>query len=188
MKVYRIRTDANNFQSFYPIDEKIWDTNLLIFDGASRKKDWIPLEVYVLQTKLKRGNFFKLCPGSLVVDKYAIDSLASFFEMSGELLPIFFDNTEYNILNVTECVNVLNQENTNWVNGQSTGKKIRIEKYSFLPERFVEVPLFKIPETCKSEILTITGIKDPDYEFKTKVEKLGLQGLIFEEIWSYSHE
>lgn len=45
-------------------------------------------------------------------------------------------------------------------------------------------PLFKIPETCNYEVLTCEGLKDPNDEFKGRIEQLGLTGLIFEQLWS----
>jgi hypothetical protein len=48
---------------------------------------------------------------------------------------------------------------------------------------FIEVPLFKIPETRRGEILTIEGMKDPEDEFKYRVESGGYEGLKFELLW-----
>ena len=99
-------------------------------------------------------------------------------------MPLTHEGEQFFALNVTECINVLDNESTQWVYGQSTGARIRIEQYAFHADRLTETPLFKIPETSRSEILTVEGLKDPDDEFKSRVEKMGLTGLVFEEIWS----
>jgi len=81
-------------------------------------------------------------------------------------------------------VNCLDSEGTGWVFGKKTNAKIRIERYQFIPSHFSEAPLFKIPETAPAELLTVTGLKDPQDEFKNRVESARLGGLVFEEIWA----
>ncbi len=105
----------------------------------------------------------------------------TFSKCWASLLPLPFKDKLYHVLNVTECVNVLDDHKTEWLYENGIGP---IKKYAFHAGRLTEAPLFKIPETCRSEILTLEGIKDPEDEFKGRVERLGLKGLIFEEIWS----
>ena len=86
------------------------------------------------------------------------------------------------MLNVTGCFNVDRRGRTDWVVDEETKARIGIRRHAFHADRLPEVPLFKIPETCRAEILTVEGMKDPDDEFKPRVERLGLKGLIFKEI------
>jgi hypothetical protein len=58
-------------------------------------------------------------------------------------------------------------------------------RYSFHPDRFSESPLFKIPETCRAQILLVEGFRDPEEEFRYVVEQTGLKGLVVQELWSY---
>lgn len=183
VKVYRVIADVNHHQSLALKDERIWDGDLLTFDCRQKRAAWKAPEVYVLRPTLRRGSFFHLCPGALVIDAVAAAQLEEFLEMSGELLALPHEGDVLKVLNVTECVNALDEQRTTWVRGATSGAKIRIERYAFFPERLMEVPLFKIPETAKSEILTVEGMKDPEDEFKFNVESLGLAGLAFEELW-----
>jgi hypothetical protein len=57
-------------------------------------------------------------------------------------------------------------------------------KYEFRSDRFPESTFLKIPETAAGEILTVTGLKDAEDEFKPRVENLELKGLLFERLWS----
>lgn len=184
MKIYRVLPDVNRFQSMTPEDAQIWNSDRLTFDGLPKKKDWLPPDLFVLHPKLKKGDFFHLCPGTLVLNEGAIEILLEYLEMSGELLPVRCEGEEYTVINVTECINVLNRAETDWVYGSSTGKRIRIRNYAFYADRLTETPLFKIPETARGEILTATGLKDQEDEFKFNVESRGLKGLLFEKIWS----
>jgi hypothetical protein len=105
------------------------------------------------------------------------------FATAGELLPLPYEGEVYTLLNITECINCLDHEQTEWIYGKSTGARIGIKKYVFHQERFSESDLFKIPETCTSEVLVVEGLKDIRDGFKYAVEASGLQGLIFELVW-----
>ena len=182
MKVHRIRPDVNNYQYFMLEDANIGLTELMTFDGTPKVDTWTAPAVYIHKPRLKKGSFPDLwATATLVVDETALEGLRDLLEMLGELLPLPYKDKLYHVLNVTECINVLDDHNTQWLYENGSGP---IKKYAFHSSRFTEAPLFKIPETCRSEILTTEGIKDPEDEFKSRVDRLGLKGLIFEEIWS----
>lgn len=188
MNVYRIKNDIERFQSIY-IDDDKWQGDLLslvTFDAHPRLDKWFAPPVYVLHPKLNRGNFFslELAAGFVVADGKASQELEDMFEMSGELLPIPYEEEMLHVVNVTECINVLDQEKTKWHVLQNSATKIYIESFAFHASRFTETPLFKIPETCKTEIYTIERCGDPECEFKARVEQAGLTGLIFQKVWS----
>lgn len=183
MKIYRVSPDVNKFQSFSLEDPNLELSEMLNFDGTpDRAETWVPPAVYIYKPKLKKGNFLSLgSTVSLVVDETALEEIRDLLEMSGELLPLPYKDKLYHVLNVTECVNVLDDHQTQWLYEKGS---LPIKKYAFHRNRLTEAPLFKIPETCKYEILTFEGLKDADDEFKGRVERLGLTGLIFEEVWS----
>ncbi len=183
MRIYRLQCDVNHYQSFLPENPEVWDTDMLTFDATPKASAWTPPAAYVLHPKHKRGNFLSLS-GRLVVDPKASDDLFDLLEMSGELLPLPYMGELFHVINVTECINVLDEDRTKWVIGRTTGARIGIESYGFHAKRLTETPLFKVPETCKADIYTVEGMKDPDDEFKGRVERRGLQGLIFEEVWT----
>jgi hypothetical protein len=100
------------------------------------------------------------------------------------MLPLPYEGEILQVINVTECINVLDQEHTLWKINQKSGVKVWIESYAFHSRRFSESSLFKIPETCNGEIFAIERCGDPECEFKARVEQAGLTGLIFEKVWS----
>ena len=111
--------------------------------------------------------------------------LRGFLEMSGELLPLPYKGEEYTLLNVTECIDCLDQDKCEWLLNKDTGERIYPLKYVFRPGWFTESPLFKIPETCKGEVLLIEGMRDADREFRAVVKRNGLKGMLFDELlWS----
>jgi hypothetical protein len=86
------------------------------------------------------------------------------------------------ILNVLDCINGLDYENTKWQYFRD-GTKGRILKYKFHKERVVnESTIFKIPETSKSVIFCTSNFKDREDEFYHIYHDNKLSGLTFEEI------
>jgi len=184
MQVFRIRLNSNKFQSFLPSDEKVWETDLLKLDCRPKLQSWVPPSVYIDHPDQSKGNFFHFCSAGFVVDQNAKDDLGKILEIAGELLPLPHQDALFHLVNVQQCVNCLDDEASTWVFGKTTSAKIRIAEYRFHANSLPASSLFKIPETARSEVLTVTGLSEPEEDFKTVVERKGLQGLIFEELWS----
>jgi hypothetical protein len=152
-------------------------------DGTSRKDEWVPPPVFILYPKRRRGSFFQFGSSVLITPPDVTYILQGHFEMAGELLPLPHEGEVFTVLNVTECINVLDHERTEWAINPETGSKMRPVRYAFHPHRFTETTLFKIPETARAEIFVVEGLQDPEDEFRYVVEKEGLEGIIFEEVW-----
>ena len=91
------------------------------------------------------------------------DSIAKvrhFFERAGELLPLCFDGDEYTLLNVTECVDALDDSNTEWLRSED-GSKVEIRRHAFDPAKLTDSSIFKIPETRRGSVLTWRKIVIP---------------------------
>lgn len=182
MKVYRVQNDVNRYQYFLPQYEEDWDR--LVMDGTPKSDIWTPPPVYVYKPRHKSGDFYQFGAGMLITNPQATEVLRTHLEMAGELLPLPFEGQIFNVLNVTECINCLDQDKTQWTYGESGKTRVEITEYVFHPNRFSESPLFKIPETCRGEVLLVEGLYDPEDEFRYVVEQHGLEGLVFEELWS----
>jgi len=155
--------------------------DLLSFDCITKKNEFDNIEWYVFNPKKKKCNFYTGISGALVFDQEIYDSdLINLFEMAGEILPIKLESGEIlYALNVLECVNMLNQNETIY-DIYDDGQKGRILKYSFYENCLSESSIFKIPETSKTEILTYSNVKNPDDEFYTAYKDSGFTGLVFE--------
>jgi hypothetical protein len=182
MKVYRVRPDVSNYQYFMLEDDSLVLSEMLNFDGTAKADGWAAPAVYILEPNLRIGHFPALFSKAvIVVDEVALKQLRGFLEMSGELLPLPYKDKLYHVLNVTGCYNVLDERRTQW---RYEKGRLPIDRYAFHRNRLTETPLFKIPESCRTEILTCEGLNDPEHEFKGRLEQLGLTGLLFEELWS----
>jgi hypothetical protein len=181
MKVYRLRSDVNHYRYFLPEREE--DALALEMDCTPKEETWVPPPVFIYEPMLKAGDFYQFEGSKLITTLRATEVLEEFLEMAGELLPLPYGGEVYTVLNVLECINCLDHERTQWRLGPDTGEKLGPRQYAFHPDRFSESPLFKIPETCRSQILLVEGLRDPEEEFRYVVENAGLNGLVFEELW-----
>jgi hypothetical protein len=180
MTVYRIRNDVDRYQYF--LTEKEEEQGILYGMDCTPKEDaWSPPSVYVLYPRHEAGDFYQFHSNVLIVSPRARMLLHEHLARAGELLPLHYRGHSYTVLNVTECINVLDQEKTEWVYAE--GHRLHIKKYHFHPGRFTETTLFKIPETSDSEILAVTGMSASG-GFREAVERANLKGLIYEELWS----
>jgi hypothetical protein len=181
MRVYRIQNDVNHYQYFLTEDEA--DCEKLVMDCTPRAESWVPPRVFVYMPRHKTGDFYQFGSSALITSPRATEVLRTHLEMAGELLPLPYEGQVFTVLNVTECINCLDQDETQWIYGESTGDKLHVAKYVFHTNRFSESEIFKLPETCKGEVLLAEGLHDPEEEFRYLVHQNGLEGLTFEEIW-----
>jgi hypothetical protein len=188
MRVFSVRANVD-LQTFFPYDPddprdtKTLTNGMFPLDCTPRSAQWTPLPLYAQNQKSKRGNFIFLWSGNIAADSRACKALRPVFDRTCEFLPMLpYDGEVFHVMNVLECVDCLDNEKTKWQVDQKTGRRLQIEEYSFVPERFAESTLFKLPK--RRVLLTVTGLKDLKYDFKSIVEREGLTGLEFEELWS----
>jgi hypothetical protein len=182
MKVIRIDIDSNIYQSIFP---DVSDEMVLLyseFDCNELKSVWQEVEWYVFNPKRKKGNFFSLGHGGAFAFDEMVknSSLFSLLEMAGEIIEIRVKSEKYFILNVLNCIDALNEKLSTY-HYYNNGNKGRILKYSFYQERITECPIFKIPQTSKSEILLRYPFSDDD-DFINIYRRQKFTGLEFIEI------
>jgi hypothetical protein len=182
MKVYRIDHDTQHYQYF--LVENDDEVERLVMDCTPKADTWSSPSVFVFKPMLKAGDFYQFEGDLLITSPRATEVLRTHLEMAGELLPLPYQGEEYTVLNVTECINCLDGDKTEWAVDDETGERLYPEKYVFHRDRFTESALFKIPETHGAEILVVEGLHDPEEEFRYMVEQANLKGLIFVQFWS----
>lgn len=180
-RVFRLRNDVSRYQYLLAADA---DADVQLYmDCRPRLATWTPPPVFVYQPLLEAGDFYQFGGAAPIASPRATEALRGFFEEAGELLPLPHAGTEYTLLNVTECINCLDHERSAWLLTQD-GERVYPTRYVFHPDRFSESALFKIPETHRGEVLVVEGLRDPEDEFRAVVERAGLKGLRFEELWT----
>ena len=184
MQVYKIKLDTS-FQRFIPIDEAVWSTGLLKMDCHKKLSDWQGLDVYNFNPKRKRGDFSHLCSGGFVVEPRVYRLLQTPFEIAAEALPIRCDGEELLLINIIECVNALNVDESRFkINSDETINRCFPIEYVFHSRRMTQSSLFKIPESSLTEIFYVSDMVEEEEDFKLVTEQQKLSGIRFELVWS----
>lgn len=177
MKVYRFENDINHFQSFLPAaDEE--DGSIFTTECIPLAETWKPPEVYIDMPKLKAGDLYNTQGCSPIFRPSAMKKLQEYLEMAGELLPLPYKSEVYTLLNVTECIDCLDRKNTEWLYAEDAWP---IKQYAFHKSRFSESRIFKIPETCKAEVL-ILDLEDGE-GFIEALQEHGIVGYELTLLW-----
>lgn len=187
MRVFAARPDLA-FQSFTTRDPSGPETRAAIYglellNCKPMLPGWIPQPLFLSEPERKVGNFAKSWGGGLVVDSYGRQVLGPVFEESCELLPMLpFRSETFRVMNVLLCADCLDEASTKWRTTRESGVRCGIDKYEFSKESLPNSSLFKIPQS--PEIMVVTGLFEPELDFKSIVERNGLTGLKFVELWS----
>lgn len=182
-KIYEVEPLVDLYQQIVPDDSAVLNSGGIVMDATPARDGWTPPKVRIINEQLKGGDFYGFTPGTLVMREQVASQLLSFLEAAGEVLPLSCSSVPLAMLNVTECLNCLDEEGCEWVYGKSSGKPIRITKYSFREDLLPESTIFKLPRFRKGRIYVSEGRKEPNDEFKYAVEKIGLEGLSFKLVW-----
>jgi len=179
MQVFRLKSDVNHYQYFLTEERTLGEQ--LLTDCSRREDTWVPPKVFIYMPLLRKGDLFNFSGGSLIFSPSATEKLRMHLEMAGELLPLPYQGETHTLLNVTECINCLDQEKTEWVTAPD-GTRLWPGRYVFHPGRLSESDIFKIPETYRAEVLVVD--RDDDEGFVAALKEHDIQGYILELLWS----
>jgi len=176
MKYYKF--SVSDSQWFMPKNED--ESMEVVFDCTKKEEEWKKLKMFVFDPKSPRCNFNTVGNGgTLLFDRKVYDSdLYDLLESAGEILPVDVEGETFFLLNILVCVNALDDESSTY--NTTRGRKGRLISPALYDNRMTESSIFKIPETCKTEMYCYSGVKDADLEFKYLYEKLGFTGLEFQ--------
>jgi hypothetical protein len=185
MKVFEINPDFA-YQTFYTSDPDGPETmdEEYSLDGGSKLTTWRSLPIFEADPAQKPvGNFAHCWDGGFIVDTHASTVLKPVLEKCAELLPLKrYKGRAYYLLNVLNCPDCLDERRTKWRIGKKNKVRFAIDEYQFVPDKLTDSTLFRIPKHVS--LFTVVGRPRANIEFKTMVEREGLTGLKFEEIWS----
>lgn len=185
MKVFQIKPDFE-YQTFYTSDPNGPETEREDYslDGESKLTSWKSPPIFEADPALKTiGNFAHCWDGGFLIDVHASSVLQPILEKCVELLPLQrYKGNAYHLLNVLKPLDCLDDLRTKWRIGKKHGKRIGIDEYHFIPSKLTNATLFRIPK--RVSLFTVVGRPEAKVEFKTIVEREGLTGLRFEEVWS----
>jgi len=165
--------DSVNYEAYSAARKKTWKFDGYPIDGKFEK-----VEMYVRQPTLKKPDIWELA-NTLAFEDGAAAKVQLCLDQAGQQFKLAFAGRKLVVLNVTYVIDCLDK----MLSVYDPDLPHMIDKYVFHEDR-LDYSLFKIPETQHAAILTVEGLASPDDEFKPLVEKHGLKGLRFEELWS----
>jgi hypothetical protein len=156
------------------------------FDCSPKAEQWNaePRLADLYATRKPSGDFPYLTVGALVMSCRALEALSPIVEPCGEILPLkASDGADYAVLNITPCHDCIDEERSEGPRFADGRRFIEITRYEFKPERIPRLTLFKA-SIRPFQIFATEGLVPKDSEFKARIERAGLEGLTFVEVWN----
>ncbi|MGB8454764.1 MAG: DUF1629 domain-containing protein [Anaerocolumna sp.] len=178
MKIWKLYSILDGFASLSSLDnDKLFEI-VMNFDGRSLINGWKALEY----TKYKDHKDLPLSdkpsdgPNFPIVSFKAVECLKEILEKNVEILPVYIDEQEFYLINALEVLDCLDHEESDIRYFSGTERIRGINKYVFIEQKLIGKNVFKIKEQKK------VGPFVTD-KFKEVVEKSGLEGFEFREVW-----
>ena len=177
MKVYEFsplgKPKDKRFKEYSSIvaEDKVWDSIAPhgdVFNGVPFGKKWKTPTFFIEKPLVQKPNFWNICL-AVVCDEKAREVAGEALEMSGEFLPIRVEGEKgkFWIYNITNCINVVDTNKTEWQKLGPGPNDRMLKKPWFIPTRFGEETIFKIPEDRGARMYCVEFSGDPDDgEFK----------------------
>ena len=157
-----------------------WDM-MFHFDGSPQSTNWWPRIMERHNKRPKLGDYIdKLSGETIILEKKAVDKLKPIMG-NIEILPLKCDFGDYwaiNIMDVLECIDYEKSDFMLLSDELVDGRPhiLRFNKYEFIKEKTEGKSIFKIVDTCKTEIFA-------NDTFIENVNKQGITGFAFELVW-----
>ncbi|MGH3111479.1 MAG: hypothetical protein ACRDQT_11235 [Gaiellaceae bacterium] len=182
---FRVTTDPDRFQFLLTDREDEYR-----FDGRRYGDRWVPPPVYSYKPRLKESDFWDfgmgVCGVAWAVRPEAFEKapeLRPVLQAAGELLPLPFDGREFELFNVTECIDALDKGSTTW-DYYDDGSLADVADPVFRIDR-LGANVFKVPEDSSMRIYLWED--DAWHEhLRGLVERYRLTGLVFTRLYTTS--
>lgn len=161
-----------NYNDYRREEDRSWK-----FNGEPIGDTFVPLEMYVRQTSLKKPDIWQVL-GSWAFETRAKDILITCLEKAGELFELPFENRSLTVLNCTYVIDCLDTERSEYPPDVPT----MIDKFVFHADR-LDYSLFKIPQN-PFMWFAAEGLAARQDEFKALIEDHKLTGITFQKVWT----
>lgn len=186
MKIFLVEPEFDDAGDFVyrwltPVHEVDWLTRWR-FDCTVKAGDWREEDglVEFEDPSYPLGDFPYVVDSVIVFTQDTLRALRETVTGCGELLGLHTRAGErFPMLNPTPCYHCVDEDATLW----NSPNRSWIERYEFVKDRLPPLSLFK-SQADESHVLATDGWLDEGLEFKRVVERLGLRGLTFREVWN----
>ncbi len=168
------------FELCQPIRQEDYETISREICGIEHGSTWRQIPMHLVHVDEGRKLSFSDAPwfgsDALIFRRSVIDKLGGLLNKYGELLPIECLEADLWFFNPTKVVDAMDEE-TSTLRRFSSGRIMRVTRYSFRPEVVAGVDAFKIPNLHVSP----TFVSERVVQAWTSA---GLRGLDFKTVWS----
>lgn len=178
MRIWKLDCDVNTYENLaWGANEFEIDLDFIhSFIGVSKEKNWIPLHLKRMHGDREFSNTPGLSAHIPVFDKKAVDVVREYLIGNAEILPIFCEDKEFFIINVTSVLDCIDYESSEYKTFRDGVRIMRFVKYAFIEDKIKNVHLFKI----KDEPVRRPFVSDA---FRKKILDSDLIGFEFELVW-----
>jgi len=178
VKIWKLGRDVDNYESLAWGDNEFdIDLNYIqSFNGDSKEKNWIPIHLKRMSEDIEFSNTPGLSAHIPVFDKKAVDVVREYLIGNAEILPVLCGDKEFYIINVTNVMDCIDYELSEYKTFRDGVRIMRFIKYVFIEDKVENVHIFKI----KDESLRSPFVSDA---FRQKIIDSDLTGFKFELVW-----
>jgi len=179
MIVYQFQT-SDNACTLMPVREAEGDTFARLDGRAIEPNSWPKIAVRVVRdgTGGTEATDFGLVWTEPALSFHTVEALSDLLRQNGQILPLFSEDGDYCVYNVTTLLDALDEERS-VVDRFSSGGIMRVQRFTFRPEIIAAHPIFKIPQLPRAH----TFITDA---FLRQVQSARLTGLAPRKLWDGS--
>lgn len=177
MKIWKLSFELDKYDNLKP---KPWwnGEQIKSFDGRGQYGNWSVTEIERLEPEkgLPLSNapgFFSHIP---VFDEKAVIVLKRFIDGNAEILPLKSDEGAFYAINVTNVLDGINYDKSQYKTYPNSNKIMRFIQYSFIKDKVLNQDLFKFIQ----ELLKNVFVSD---DFRNTVMRNGLTGFKFDLLW-----
>ena len=174
MKIWHLDFELDKFDNLIPVKELSLD-EIYSFNGDSKLDCWIPIAVKKMENKelSNAPGFYSHIP---IFDRITLEIVKDLIEGSVEVLPLLCSEGEFYAINVTEILNGIDYNKSQFKTYRDGKRIMRFVKYEFLKHIVNGKHIFKIVD----EPLRKPFVSD---EFRQRVLGNNLKGFKFELVW-----
>lgn len=174
-KIYKVWMD-HYYRTYETLPKEGYKSYM--FEGTSVKDRKFALIVpseYKDEVNKPIGDVFSVEVSSFILNEYAFHILSPYLKGHTQIFKIKNQESLFYVINVTDIIDCLDYDKSEIKRFPSSGRVMRVTKYSFIKSKLKNAIIFKLPEFVKTTCYVTE-------EFKKVVEENHIKGFKFEEL------
>jgi hypothetical protein len=176
MAIYRIIEDSDAYNSVVYSENEVPLETIQRLNGIPQSTSWKPIPVQIYSVG-KGADFLRFVPAVPVVTERAWATLSHLLQSHAELLPLANTSSQLKLfaLHVTSVVDCLDHDKASIRRFPEGNPMYPLERYAFIESIADRYPVFRLPETLRSELLATEAFREVALRAK-------ISGLLFEQL------